>query len=370
MKNTIYLPGLNGIRAIAALSVVFSHINNRLEYYKLPKAQPLDLASFGVTIFFTLSGFLITYLLLKEIEKTGTVDIKKFYMRRVLRIWPLYYLYLFIVVLLNGIENLQWPILFYIFILPNFKNSFTGIIATVVGSKHLILMTGHYWSLGVEEQFYAFWPWVVRKTKILLRFLVIFPIFFIMLKLSLHLFNAPKGFITFFNYTRFGCLTLGALGAYLFYHNSLKVKWIINKWWLEVLAWLLLVVVALNKFHLSSVIDHEIISIATLIIIFNQIANPKRLLSLENKAFDYLGKISFGLYVYNPLVIYGMSFLINKLYIENQLLKQIIIYISVVLAIVLVAHLSYYYFEKRFLKMKLNYTTVHSAASKSESVSI
>lgn len=366
MSAKIYLPGLNGIRAIAAFAVVLSHINNRLDYYKLPKAELLDLANFGVTMFFTLSGFLITYLLLKEIEKTGTIDIKKFYMRRVLRIWPLYYFYLFIVVFLNGIENLQWPILFYIFILPNFKNSFTGVVATVVGSKNLVLMIGHYWSLGVEEQFYAFWPWIVRKTKILFRFLVIFPVFYLLLKIGLKAFNAPYNLLTFFHYTRFGCLTIGALGAYLYYYKSAKIKWIISKWWIEAIAWALLLVVAFNKFHLASVIDHEIISIVTLIIIINQIANPKRLISLENKVLDYLGKISFGLYVYNPLVIYALSFLLNKLEIENQFQKQLIVYVTITSAIVLVAHLSYYYFEKRFLKLKINYTTVHSASSKSE----
>ncbi|WP_293893625.1 acyltransferase [Flavobacterium sp.] len=178
MNNKIYLPGLNGIRAIAALSVVFSHINNKLDYYSLPKSELLDLANFGVTMFFTLSGFLITYLLLKEIEKTGTIDVKKFYMRRILRIWPLYYFYLIIVIFLNGIQNVEWPILFYIFILPNFKTSFNGVIATVVGSENLVYMVGHYWSLGVEEQFYAFWPWLVKKPKILFKFLVFFPIFY------------------------------------------------------------------------------------------------------------------------------------------------------------------------------------------------
>ena len=89
LKDQLYLPGLNGIRAIAAMAVIITHINNRLEYYGIPNAPLLDLASYGVTIFFTLSGFLITFLLLKELEKTNTIDVKKFYMRRVLRIWPL-----------------------------------------------------------------------------------------------------------------------------------------------------------------------------------------------------------------------------------------------------------------------------------------
>jgi peptidoglycan/LPS O-acetylase OafA/YrhL len=117
------------------------------------------------------------------------------------------------------------------------------------------------------------------------------------------------------------------LGAYLYYNNSPKVQWIISKAWLEVFAWIMLLIVGFNKFHLASVIDHEIISVVTLIIIFNQIGNPKRLISLENKLFDYLGKISFGLYVYNPLVIYGMSFLVNQFVIENQILKQVLIQI-------------------------------------------
>ncbi len=369
MSDKIYLPGLNGIRAIAALSVAFSHINNRLDYYNLPKSELLDLANFGVTIFFTLSGFLITYLLLKEIEKTGSIDVKKFYMRRVLRIWPLYYLYLFIVICITGIENVQWPILFYLFILPNFKNSFNGVIATIVGSRTLVFMVGHYWSLGVEEQFYAFWPWIVKKSKLFYKFLIYFPIAYVVLKVALKLGHAPNGLLTFFHYTRFGCLTIGALGAYLYYNNSPKVQWVISKAWLEVLAWIMLLIIGFNKFHLASVIDHEIISVVTLIIIFNQIGNPKRLISLENKLFDYLGKISFGLYVYNPLVIYGMSFLVNQFVIENQILKQVLIYTAVVPAIVLVAHISYNYYEKRFLKLKFNYTTVHSAASKSESQS-
>lgn len=366
MYDKVYLPGLNGIRAIAALSVVFSHINNRLDYYKLPKGKLLDLANFGVTIFFTLSGFLITYLLLKEKEKTGTINIKKFYIRRVLRIWPLYFVYLLIVIFLNGISTVQWPILFVLLMIPNLRISFAGVTNVAVGSHNLTYMVGHYWSLGVEEQFYAFWPWIIKKSKNILPFLILIPLVYVFIKVALRLLHAPYGLITFFNYTRFGCLTLGALGAYLYFNNSSKFNYWFTKKEIEISAWLLLLVVAFNKFHLTSIIDHEIIAVVTLIIIVNQISNLKKIINLENRVFDFLGKISFGLYVYNPLVIYLMAFIINPFEIENALFKQILIYITVVPVVILTAYLSYHYFEKIFLRIKYKYAIIESASSKSE----
>ena len=86
-------------KAIAFIAVLISHITGDLNHFGLNQfGKSLNLASFGVTIFFTLSGFLITYLLLKEKEKTDKelINIKHFYNRRVLRIWPLYFMYVFI----------------------------------------------------------------------------------------------------------------------------------------------------------------------------------------------------------------------------------------------------------------------------------
>ncbi|MGC3978989.1 MAG: acyltransferase [Paludibacteraceae bacterium] len=91
MKTTpVYLPGLNGLRAIAALSVVFAHISQKgIADFGLPFFIDLPMAGYGVTLFFVISGFLITFLLLKEQAKKQTIDIKKFYVRRILRIWPI-----------------------------------------------------------------------------------------------------------------------------------------------------------------------------------------------------------------------------------------------------------------------------------------
>ncbi len=365
MGLKIFLPGLNGIRAIAAFAVIISHINNRLEYFKLPKGNLLDLATYGVTIFFTLSGFLITFLLLKEMEHSKTVEVRKFYIRRVLRIWPLYYIYLIIIIFVSGLSNIRSPVLFYLLMVPNFKNSFDGIINTSVGSILTTGMLGHYWSLGVEEQFYAFWPWIVKSKKFLLKFLIIFPAFYLLLKLTLRIFDAPYSVLVFVNYTRFGCLVLGGLGAYIFFYQKERLS-VFNKRGVEIAAFIFFLFVASNKFHITSIIDHEIVSLFTLIIIFNQVNNPKRLFSFENKVFDYLGKISFGLYVYHPLIIYLMSLAFNYFTINNVLFKTISIYFFVISMIIVVAHISYNFFEKRFLTLKTKYTTVQSVASSKE----
>lgn len=111
MENKpVFLSGLNGIRTIAAIGVMVSHINLALNKFNITNTSLFGfnkehkpggwlLGEHGVTMFFVLSGFLITFLLYKEFEKTGTINIKAFYIRRILRIWPLYYLYFFIAII-------------------------------------------------------------------------------------------------------------------------------------------------------------------------------------------------------------------------------------------------------------------------------
>jgi peptidoglycan/LPS O-acetylase OafA/YrhL len=364
MEKGLYFKGLNGIRAIAALAVVISHINNRLDYFFLPKLPLLDLANFGVTIFFTLSGFLITYLLLEEKEKTGTIALKKFYWRRILRIWPLYFLYLIIVVVFNDPLQLNWSILFFVFMIPNFRNSFKDTINIYPGNHNLTYMIGHYWSLGVEEQFYLFWPVLVRKLKSIFVFALLFPLFFIFFKLILKITHAPNGVITFFHYTRLGCLVIGGLGAFLVKHNYNKIITYFTNPLIEVFCWMFLLLILFNQFHIASLLDHEIVAVITLGIIINQIKKSNPIVNLEKQSFDFLGKISFGLYVYNPLVIYITSLLINSIEIDNLVIKYVLIYALSLALLILVAYCSYHFFEKRFLKLKNRYTVIQSHASK------
>lgn len=359
-KTSIYLSGLNGIRAIAAISVIISHIGLNLNSYQISNVGGYALASFGVTMFFALSGFLITYLLLSEKAKTKTIAIRKFYVRRILRIWPLYYFYLIAVLVIIGYSLNNFSLMYFV-LLPNVP---FALEASAVFAATLPYLA-HYWSVGVEEQFYVFWPWVIKKSKNILLTLTIFVFSFFLFKVFLTLIDAPKFIITFFHYTRFGCLAIGGIAAYLLFNRNERILKFTKNKISEVLAWGIICLIAVNKFHLFSIIDHEIVTIATLIIIINQADNPQKLISLENKVFDYLGKISYGLYIYNPLIIYFVSILLSKVITNGSILNIIAIYVITGVLVVLVSHFSYFYFENWFLKFKDKFAVIKSKSSAS-----
>src|SRR5260370_5785061 len=107
-KEKIHFPGLTGIRSIAALIVIFFHINRNTDLFGVHPIKYFtdreEMSRIAVVLFLVLSGFLITYLLLTEKKAYGTIEFRKFYMRRILRIWPVYYLIVLIalVILLMG----------------------------------------------------------------------------------------------------------------------------------------------------------------------------------------------------------------------------------------------------------------------------
>ena len=95
--SRVYFPNLNGVRFLAALVVIIHHVEMGKFWFGQPNIYDKSFVGgvfgqLGIIMFFVLSGFLITYLLLEEHRKTGTISIKDFYIRRMLRIWPVYYL--------------------------------------------------------------------------------------------------------------------------------------------------------------------------------------------------------------------------------------------------------------------------------------
>jgi peptidoglycan/LPS O-acetylase OafA/YrhL len=363
-SGVIYFPGLNGLRAISALAVVVSHITLALSQFGLNPyifgslndgtPRGISLAGYGVTIFFVLSGFLITYLLLVEQEKAGRVSISKFYIRRILRIWPLYYLYLVISLLVAWKFSMnfdQASICWYIFYAPN--------VPFILGATLPFL--AHYWSLGVEEQFYLIWPWIIRRIKNPLPYIFGFALIVFSIKSYLH-FKAPDSLLEIWiNVARFHVMVVGAIGAILYKNNSVLFIKIANHRLAQTISWLAIMLAMINRFYVPSFISNEIIAVVGLILIIGQIKRTNCLISLETSFFEYLGKISYGIYVVHPLIIFAFSRVLNLFYIESNLIKYIIIYVSITFITILVSHFSYYYFERYFLKLKNRFVVVESS---------
>lgn len=360
------IKGFDELRFIAAFGVLVHH----LELYKKRDAMGSIYSTFlhdfidglgvnMVRLFFVISVFLITFLLLKEKSKTGRIDVKKFYMRRVLRIWPLYYLIILI----------SFFILPYI---PHFKKFFVN----EDYYYHLILQTDYYaalpwfllffsnyalafgyrvvgaahsWSVSVEEQFYLFWPFVIKSFgKSLWKFLICLVIVKAMLDVLISSFISSSYIIKvylFIKYFPIEYMALGALGAYFafkkesLYHQFFKNKIVVV---LTIIMLFLLVITNTYSFALGVVFT----------LLINVIyVNQKK---IKETKIAYFGKISYGIYMYHPLIMFFVfAFLNNSIHErDNLLLYNLLLYGTTILLTLLISHLSFKYFEGYFLKIK------------------
>ncbi len=366
-QKAIYFPGLNGFRAIAALAVVVSHITQSLGEFGLNpfifgitregKPAGVSLAGYGVGVFFVLSGFLITYLLQAE-KDVQEIDIKKFYIRRILRIWPLYYVYLAISVSVILYLHLYFnftSLLFYIFYAAN--------IPYLLNT--MLKFLGHYWSLGVEEQFYLFWPWFNKKITNLIPVIIVLIGSIIGIKLFVHHYYPDTMQENIMSNISYHQMMMGALGALLYKQGNQLFLRITDNVVTQGICWLMIFLAALNKFHVASVIDGDLICIAALALIIGQVNIRNRIFNLENNVFDFLGKISYGIYVIHPLLIFLIAKVIGPLSMPDCV-KYLIVYASVLSLTILVSYLSYTYFEKYFLTLKSKFVVVNSSATKTE----
>ena len=369
-EKPIFLSGLNGIRTIAAIGVMISHINLALPKFNVKnfslfgfsndgKTEGWMLGEHGVTMFFVLSGFLITYLLLKEYKKTKTINIKAFYIRRALRIWPLYYFYLLITILISFfiLSNEFLPTsstFYYSFFLANvpFIN------------QNALPALDHFWSIAVEEQFYLFWPFLFLFFNINFKNIIILLILLQALFRIYLWYKFPFSTIALLSVVnRFDCMMFGGLGALLYLEKS-KFIIFLNRKSIQYFSWLIIFFLIINKLNFfNSIIEIFLIGFVTLCIIIGQINIENRVINLENNIMSYLGKLSFGIYVYHPLLILLTSnFFKNNGYF-SEVTFTLIINILILGLTITISHLSFFYFENRFLKLKPKFSIIHSTNS-------
>jgi peptidoglycan/LPS O-acetylase OafA/YrhL len=391
-NNKVYFPGLNGLRFFAAFSVVVTHIelvkhfqgyptfwventSKELSITNILQKIVFQAGGLGVYFFFVLSGFLITYLLLVEKAKTGTVAVKKFYWRRVLRIWPLYYLivilgFFVIPYITTGGFNFSykdlnehyWLNLFlYLIIFPNIAHSMF----------YPVPLISQTWSIGVEEQFYLIWPVLAKKAKNIFKMLMV--VFLIMMGIKVLIFLLLKlGFGSptlliwkkFFAMSKIECMTTGGMGAYLLFNYPDKFKSIVYQ---QLVLPLSLIGIPMLILYTPDIIQdgiHLVYSVLFLLIIANVSGNPKSFLKLENKVFNFLGKISYSIYMYHFMLIPAIFYLFKKVGLEpsNELLPQVIMYVTITAVTIFISWLSFNYFEGWFLKLKSKYTIIKSGS--------
>lgn len=358
MSKSIHLPGLNGLRALAALSVMWGHVFQSDFGNWGVKGFVLPVVADGVTLFFVISGFLITYLLLNEQEQSHTISIPKFYMRRVLRIWPIYYLYLLVAVLVTSTGN-NPNIWYYCFFTANIPFILSVGIWPIV----------HYWSIGVEEQFYLFWPWLVKFTrgnhKRLLTTAIVVCAFWLTCKWGIYIVYGTTVAYRFFAVTRFDCMMLGAIGAILYFtQNELFLRVFQNRVF-GLVCFLLLLFSQPWAGFIPAPIRPQVIAALSLVCIMSQLGHP--IINLENRMCDFVGKISYGIYVIHPLLIYLLSMLYRNANVQlPRGLSIILIYCVVTAVTIFIAWISYRFFESPFLKMKNKFAIVHSRNSMKE----
>lgn len=368
-KQKVYFPNLNGLRFIAAFLVIIHHIEQIKSISNIDNfwGNPFVgvIGKLGVVLFFVLSGFLITYLLLTEEYSFQKISIRKFYMRRILRIWPLYFYIIILAFLVLPNINL--------FVLPNFgkdviySNLFLKLFLYAIFFPNLVLSllgivpyASHTWSIGTEEQYYLVWPVILKYFKkhrigLMLFIIAFYLVFRFFLKTHYSDFIPHKKIlVAFWNTFSIDCMAIGGLFAILLFQKNKLLEIIHNNilFYLTIIFTILLMLkgVYFPYFH------YEFYSVLFGIIILNFATNNTIKISLENKAFNYLGNISYGLYMYHPI---GIVFALYICKTMNILTNWLIYPFSIALTIIL-AGLSYKYFESFFLKFKDKFSNVIS----------
>lgn len=325
MKSINYRRDIDGLRAIAVLAVFFFH----LEY--LPNGY------LGVDIFFVISGYLITKIIHHE-TIIGNFSIIQFYIRRIRRIIPLVLcttsvsMVIGLVVMLpDDLENLSQSV----FATNIFANNILLLITTGdywdIVNNYKPLM--HTWSLGVEEQFYMFYPLIFMFLKEKNKRWVL-PIILLVTIVSFLLFvtssdEASKFYLIQY---RFFELSLGGLGAIVFKKN-------INYSYFNLLSVFIIITIILFDLNLSNDFKLILIVFATVGLLISNNNNSINSYLLDNILFVWIGKISFSLYMWHQIVLaFTRYFIKNKL----EFLDSFIIFVLVIV----LSTLSYYYIEQ------------------------
>lgn len=364
-----YHPELDALRFLAFLLVFFHHALPADASLYIAAGFPAELArwlllakhagAYGVDLFFALSSYLITELLIREYHRRGSIDIYAFYVRRALRIWPLYFTFLAITILIVP----------YLFPADAFNWKYALAFALFVGNWACVWwgvpfsVASPLWSVSVEEQFYLVWPLLIfffgvkRLPQIAVLMLVI--AFAMRIILAVARIGDPAVWCNTF--ARLDPIALGALLAYGLGGRTPNLK-AVSRIALGaggLLFWLL-TSRYFSLFGVSSLITYPAVAVGSVMLLIAALRpEANRLLRSPLSLLVYLGRISYGLYVFHLLALAMMSQQLYVPVIGLQLGFTSRLIISFFFTVALAA-ISYRWLELPFLRLKHRFTYILS----------
>lgn len=373
--DKIYFRSLDGLRFFAALLVVIEHciMFKRARDATLSNAVEAwfeGVGSVGVDLFFVLSGFLVSYLLIVEVARTDRVDIPRFYVRRALRIWPLYFL-----VGLGG--TIAGPVLLARMGIAGAGAGLgTNVTCVMLFAVNLQLVFLPFnraiveilWSVCLEEQFYLVWPWVVRAGRRRLSWalggvaaasiasLFVFrfawpwkteadPLYFFPLcKFLLFAAGGAAAHLLHRAPARFAFVERPAVQAAVFAATLAIVAGVVPYGGVYPLGWLVNPVARGLVFSLLMV----------------TLVSPACAISLEHPLLQTFGRISYGIYVYHTFIVQLVLLAFLRFAPRTALAFGAAFPATAIAATLLCAWLSYRIYEAPFLRRKTRFQVVRS----------
>ncbi len=357
-----FFPNLDGLRFVAFFAVFVFHFfgtphaivesNEILQVlHKLSRQGFL-----GVNLFFVLSGFLITYFLIQEKIKKQSIDIRKFYLKRVLRIWPLYFLIVFVGFVLYPIAKTSLgnnpyvepanPV-YFLFFASNFNNLIYGCETPML---HVL------WSVSIEEQFYLVWP--ILLALVPLRRLPVAFCLLIVVSLVFRAINVQNGEQLYFNtLSNMTDLIVGATLAWLLCFSKHFTRWMTNLR-REIIVTIYTVGIVwifyrpeIMGFAPYKVFDKLVIAMYFAFIIGEQTLSGRSFYKMENFRFiSEWGKYTYGLYCWHFI-----GLLIALQVVARFTQSAIGLGVEFILALIVsmvISFVCYHVYEKPFLKLK------------------
>ena len=314
----------------------------------------------GVSIFFVLSGFLITYLIIDEYDRNNSFNIINFYMRRVLRIWPLYFAVLFFgffifpnLLIISGEINLsESNYLYYISFLSNFES-----IRIHSSNLTYVLSQDITWSVAIEEQFYLFWPLIFLFSQKSWKYILVIVI---VLSIIFRIYNPDSIVLYFHTFSVLIDLAIGGFFAYLIKSNS-NFRLLFEKTNKTAHIFIFISIFALLMSgsqwlipYYDYALNRVLMSFLFAVLIASQaLTTNKSFVNLGNFKFaEYWGKYTYGIYLLHPISIKALSVILNYLKMPKSFEYYFIITLIGFPLTLLISYISYNMYENKFIQLK------------------